>query len=115
MRLHVRLWTVQVLIKVIIYKCTEYNKTLIKDRNTKMRITYRQGSSINHIHGKIFLNALSDVKLLDLASKLFQGSTTLHAKKLLRARTLQSALTRVYGWPRVILLVLTANKLSTLR
>ena len=24
-------------------------KTLIKDKNTKMRITYRQGSSINHI------------------------------------------------------------------
>ena len=29
-----------------------------------------------------FLNALSDVKLLDLASKLFQGSTILHAKEV---------------------------------
>ena len=29
---------------------------------------------------------------MNLASKLFQGSTTLHAKKLLQARTLQSGL-----------------------
>ena len=42
---------------------------------------------------------------------LFQGSTTLDAKKLLRAQTLQSGLTRVYGWPRVIMLVLTAKKI----
>ena len=80
-----------------------------------MRITYRQGSSRNHIHREKIVKCIKDLKLLDLASKLFQGSTTLHARKLLRARTLQSGLTKVYGWPRVILLVLTAKKLSTLK
>ena len=83
---------------------------MIKDKDTDMRITYRQGSSKITYTEKI-LNALSDLKLLDLASKLFQGSTTLHTKKLLRARTLQSGLTIVYGWPRVILLVITAKQI----
>ena len=47
----------------------------------------------------------------EFAFKLFQGSTTLHAKKLLRARTLQSELTIVHGWPpRLVLLLLTAKK-----
>ena len=37
-------------IQVYRLKKKKKKKTLIKDKNTKMRITYRQGSSINHIH-----------------------------------------------------------------
>ena len=71
-----------------------------------MGFTYRQGRLINDIHRDNFFNALNDLKLSYLASKMFKVSTTAHEKKILRARTLQSIVTRVYGCPRVILLVL---------
>ena len=87
-------------------------ETWIKDKK-KQDENYLQTRKFDESHTpRTFCNALSDLKLLDLA---FQVSTTLHAKKLLRARTLQSGLTRAYGWSRVILLVLTAKKISTLR
>ena len=86
-----------------------------RDKNIEMRFTYTQENWINHIRREHLFKTLNDLNLLDVAPKLFQGSTTLHAKKLLRARTLQSGFTRVYGWLCVILLVRTTKKLSTLR
>ena len=41
-------------IQMYIIKKKKNKKTLIKDKNTDMRITYRQGSSINHIHRENF-------------------------------------------------------------
>ena len=35
-------------------KLKQIKKTLIKDKNTEMKITYRQGSLINYIHREIF-------------------------------------------------------------
>ena len=46
-----------------IKKKKKFKTTLIRYKNTKMRITYRQESSINHMHRENFFNALSDLKL----------------------------------------------------